>query len=275
MGRPKPASELCGSAVGWTEWTICTKWTERTKRGTKRMKHLDLTLASAEENLALDETLLDLCDRGNNCEILRFWEPAIPFVVIGYANRAAAEVDLESCRATRIPVLRRCTGGGTVLQGPGCLNYTLILRISHSTALQTISGTNNFILQRNRSALMDLLPSQVEIRGHTDLAIGGRKFSGNSQRRRKNCLLFHGTFLLDFDVSLVEKTLRFPSRQPEYRAGRSHGDFLTNLEIPAHNVKAALITAWGAFEPLTQIALDQVQDLVREKYSRDEWNSKF
>ena len=59
--------------------------------------------------------------------MLRFWEPNKPFVVVGYANQAAREVDLEACRKLGIPVFRRCTGGGTVLQGPGCLNYSLDL----------------------------------------------------------------------------------------------------------------------------------------------------
>jgi len=239
------------------------------------MKLCDLTLPSPEENLALDEALLELCESGAGDAVLRFWEPVTHFVVVGYANRAAAEVNLPCCRANHIPLLRRCTGGGTVVQGPGCLNYSLILRVAGSTSLQTISATNNFILHRHKTALAELLGQRVELEGHTDLAIGRRKFSGNSQRRRKHCLLFHGTFLLGLDLSVVEKTLRFPSKQPDYRAKRSHGDFLLNLGLPADKVKAALIETWKPTGQLAQIPLGQVDSLVREKYSREEWNFKF
>src|SRR5690242_14068944 len=96
------------------------------------MKHLDLTLPSPAENLAADEALLDQCEAGAEGEILRFWEPREAFVVLGYANRAALEVDLPACQAHQIGVFRRCSGGGTVLQGPGCLNYSVILRIPES-----------------------------------------------------------------------------------------------------------------------------------------------
>src|SRR5271165_3203750 len=104
------------------------------------MKYIDLTLSTPEENLACDEALLDFCDAGGG-ELLRFWEPIEPFVVLGYANEAAAEANLDACRARGIGVSRRCTGGGTVLQAAGCLNYSLILQIPQSGPLRPVTGT--------------------------------------------------------------------------------------------------------------------------------------
>src|SRR5205823_8710277 len=105
------------------------------------------------ENLALDEGLLDACEEDGADETLRFWEPTEYFVVVGYANAASKEVNLPYCDENQIPVLRRFTGGGTVLQGPGCLNYSLILRIGDHGPLQTISETNQFVLKRHQVAL--------------------------------------------------------------------------------------------------------------------------
>lgn len=235
----------------------------------------DLTLPTPEENLACDEALLDLCEAGEADELLRFWESAKYFVVVGYANHVATEVNLSFCRENTVPVLRRCSGGGTVLQGPGCLNYSLVLRISESGPLRGISTTNDFILERHQAALAALLLAPVEKRGQTDLAIGGLKFSGNAQRRRKHFLLFHGSFLLHFDIDLIEKTLPLPSKQPDYRLNRSHADFLMNLKVPAQVVKAALRKTWNADAPLEQIPFPQIAQLVHEQYSRDEWNRKF
>jgi lipoate-protein ligase A len=239
------------------------------------VNYCDLTLPAAEDNLACDEAFLDLCESGACDEVLRFWEPNQYFVVLGYANRAASEVNLEFCRNQTIPVLRRCSGGGTVLQGPGCLNYSLILRCEGCHALQSIKGTNEFVLQRHEETLSALLRAPVEKKGHTDLAIGGLKFSGNAQRRRQKFLLFHGSFLLHLDVGLVEKTLPFPSRQPDYRTGRSHADFLMNLKVPAHLLKGALLKAWGATEVLPSLPFEQIGGLIEQKYGRDEWNFKF
>ncbi len=97
------------------------------------MKHLDLTLPSPAENLACDEALLDWREENGGEEILRFWESPETFVVVGYANKIATEVNVENCRAKQIPIFRRCSGGGTVLQGAGCLNYALILRIAENS----------------------------------------------------------------------------------------------------------------------------------------------
>jgi len=239
------------------------------------MKLLDLTLPSPAENLACDEALLDWCEGGDSGEILRFWEPREHFAVVGYANKVAAEVNVAACEARGIPVLRRCSGGGTVVQGPGCLNYTLVLRITAEGPLHNIGVANQFIMRQNRAALEPVANRPVAIRGHTDLAIRDRKFSGNSQRRRKHFLLFHGTFLLNFDLALISELLRMPSKQPDYREHRAHDRFLMNLIVSADKVKAALREAWKAEEPLKNPAMEKMTALAREKYSTREWNHKF
>lgn len=245
------------------------------------MRLLDLTLASPAENLALDEALLEAAEAGEGPETLRFWESAVPFVVLGYGNRAAAEVDLAACAAAAVPVLRRCSGGGTVVQGPGCLNYALVLRCDRP-GLQSIPGANRTILQALRAALQPLLTGRVAVQGHTDLTLDGRKFSGNAQRRRRAFLLFHGTFLLDFDLPLIGRLLHLPTQQPAYRAGRSHAEFIVNASMGAAPLKAALAAAWqgNLLPPGTPAELDdplaaRVARLVAEKYARPEWNLKL
>ena len=239
------------------------------------MKLCDLTLGTPEENLACDEALLDLCEAGGSDEVLRLWALPQYFVVLGYANKADTEVNLPVCRELTVPVLRRCTGGGTILQGPGVLNYSLILRIENSGPVHSIPATNKFVLERHRDALTALVMAPVEWQGQTDLAIGGLKFAGNAQRRRRRFLLFHGSFLLHLDIGLLEKILPQPSRQPDYRVNRSHSEFLINLNVHDHAIKAALSKAWNATAPLDPIPFDQIDLLAREKYALDEWNLRF
>ncbi|MDB6056303.1 MAG: lplA, partial [Verrucomicrobiales bacterium] len=120
------------------------------------MHCLDLTLESPAANLALDEALLDVCEE-SGAEVLRFWESPEYFVVVGYANKAETEVNVPACRERSVPILRRCSGGGTVLQGPGCLNYSLVLNFETEPKLQTIPGANCFIMRRNAQALQEAL----------------------------------------------------------------------------------------------------------------------
>jgi lipoate---protein ligase len=248
------------------------------------MHLLDLTLESPAANLALDEALLDACEE-NGTEVLRFWESPEYFVVVGYANKVATEANIVECRKRNIPILRRCSGGGTVLQGPGCLNYSLVLNFEHSGAevalaaqpdhapLQTIPGANCYIMRRHAQALGTVLGRDVQVRGITDLAIDGRKFSGNAQRRKRRALIFHGTFLLNFDLQRITAMLAKPSKEPDYRLGREHGDFLINLNVVAGTIKEALRKAWDANDE--RFCVPDVKNLVAEKYSREEWNLKF
>jgi lipoate-protein ligase A len=242
------------------------------------MHLLDLThrLSSPAENLALDEVLLDLAETGQGGETLFFWAPREVFVVVGYANKVATEVNVPACEKRGVPVLRRCSGGGTVVQMPGGLNYGLILGIQEQGPTRNITAANQYIMGKNRDAIQKLLPhAALTVRGHTDLCVGDLKFAGNSQRRRKNCLLFHGTLLLDCDLSLISELLLLPSLQPDYRASRPHSEFVTNLKLPAADVKHALIQAWNVDVKLPEPSLGKIAGLAREKYATPEWNLKF
>lgn len=230
------------------------------------MKCLDATLSTPAENLACDEALLDWCEEGYPHEILRLWEPDRLFAVVGYGNETGKEIDLASCAEQSIPILRRCSGGGAVLQGPGCLNYSLILRIADIPDLSTVPGTNRWIMKRNCEALQALTKDTVRIEGHTDLVVNGRKFSGNAQRRRRHWVLFHGTFLWRFDLSLMRTFLRLPSKEPAYRMKRDHTDFLTNIPLKAIEIKTALRTMWKADDAGIEPPKSRIESLTRIKY---------
>ncbi len=236
------------------------------------MRLLDLTFTAPEENLACDEALLDEAEEGSNEETLRFWEPRSLFVVLGYSRPVADEVHLDRCNVDGIPVLRRYSGGGTVLQGPGCLNFSLILRIQQNGPLSTITGTNAFIMDRHARSLERLLRRPVNVMGESDLAVGGMKFSGNAQRRRERFVLFHGTFLLRFDLERIGRLLAMPVRQPAYREGRPHERFLVNIGLEPVKIRRALAEIWEAKDVRPTAPAERIRDLVNRRYSHREWN---
>jgi lipoate-protein ligase A len=138
-------------------------------------------------------------------------------------------------------------------------------------------------MDRNREAIQSIGGDLLSIQGQgcTDLAAAHspsmifRKFSGNSQRRHKSFLLFHGTYLLNFNRELIEKYLAFPSRQPDYRGSRSHRDFLMNLNLPAAAVKEAMKKVWGTQAPLQAPPTAAIAALAHDKYATAEWNRRF
>src|SRR6478736_9206170 len=113
------------------------------------MKRLDLAFSTPTESLAADELLLDQCEAGAGAESLLFWEPGETFVVVGYANKVATEVNVAACETRGVPIFRRCSGGGTIVQMTGGLNYSLILQITADGPTRNITAANQFIMEKN------------------------------------------------------------------------------------------------------------------------------
>lgn len=205
------------------------------------MRLLDLTLSTPADNLALDEALLDDAEHTHpsDLQVLRFWESPTHFVVLGAGSKPELDVNLDACNRLSIPVLRRCSGGGTIVQGPGCLSYALILAKSRAPRLNSIHGTNEYVLEKICAALRTFAPD-IHFAGTSDLAIGDRKVSGNAQRRKKHFILFHGTILYAFDLALISSLLKHPPKEPDYRANRPHVDFIANVPASASDLKIAI-----------------------------------
>ena len=215
------------------------------------MQYLDFTCPQPADNLLCDDALLTLRERGEVDDVLRVWAPSRLAVVVGRSNPEFVEVRLGECRSRGIPLLRRPSGGGTVLIGPGCLNYSVVLRTDTNPSVSTIGKTNRFAMERNRGMLERATGQPVAVEGFTDLTIDNRKVSGNAQYRRRNVVLFHGTFLIGLDLALVEELMDLPSVAPDYRHRRSHTEFLMNLDVPGTSLKDGLRAAWSQYDTET------------------------
>jgi len=239
------------------------------------MFYLDIDFPTPQHHLACDEALLELCEKGHSDEIIRFWESRRYFVVLGVSGRHDQEVFTDQVNLYDVPVLRRTSGGGTVLQGPGCLNYSLILKINGKHPARTIREANHTVLTHLQHAISKPLGAEVTQKGDTDLTLGELKFSGNAQRRGKSFILFHGTLLLNFNLRLIELILRQPEKQPDYRTNRPHLKFVTNIALKAETVCNALKEQWDAQTPFFGLPLQTIDDLVQSKYTTDDWNLRF
>jgi lipoate-protein ligase A len=237
------------------------------------MRFLDLTLPTPAENLALDEALLLEAEAGRGGEMLRLWEWPEPAVVLGSGCRLADDVDEPACVADDVPILRRSSGGGTVMLGTGCLLYSLILSYSGDPALGEIRSSYRVILGRIGWALTEGV-GPIEQAGISDLTLEGRKVSGTAQQRKRSYLLHHGTLLYAFDPMLLPRYLRQPGRQPKYRAGRDHLAFVRNLPLKREELNRRLRQQWSAADERTAWPVAEMHRLVVEKYGTAEWTRR-
>ena len=199
----------------------------------------DITFKDASENIFYDQILLQSAEDGKSGEVLRFWESKEFFVVLGRISRVKDDVKLDEVHNKHTRIIRRISGGGAVLQGPGCLNYALVLSFEVNPLLRNIRKSYEFILGKICRAL-NKLNVKVEFEPVSDIAVGGRKFSGNAQARKRKYMLHHGTILYKFPLELMEEYLTMPKDQPPYRKGRSHKDFLANINLDPWDIKQAI-----------------------------------
>jgi lipoate-protein ligase A len=138
------------------------------------------------------------------------------------------------------------------------------------------------VLGRLAAALGPLVSrsGSVDHVGTSDLALVNqfaerRKFSGNSMRAKRTHLLYHGTLMYDADLSLIARYLRMPPRQPEYRAARSHAEFLINLPLARHEIIEAIDGAWPTEHALADWPSELVASLAAKRFSQASWTYEF
>lgn len=254
-------------------------------------RFLNYSGAEPAEDLALEEALQAGIEDGSSASTWRVWEAARPAVVLGTGQKAADEVKLTAAEHCGVPVLRRHSGGGAVLIGPGIIQYSAFLRYEELTGSETITGAMLGALAPVRRAL-NKLGVEVKYAGLSDLAVpvAGelKKLAGNAQARKRKSVLVHGTLLADPDWELPVKLLRFPSKPPDYRGKRDHRSFLVSLrELKVSSTTAAFREAlrevlrkeaesreeepWAISEPLPE-ELRRAEKLYREKYGTTAWN---
>jgi lipoate-protein ligase A len=239
------------------------------------MLFLDLTLDSPQENLALDEALLlDADEQDGTGEVVRIWESPATFVVLGSSSRYEVEANVANCLRDGMPILRRASGGAAIVTGRGCLMYAVLIDFDRSPHLRLIDQAHRHVLGVLAEALSKRVAG-VEHVGTSDLAIAGRKFSGNSMRCKRGHALYHGTLLYDFPLACIAEYLGTPPRQPDYRRSRSHESFVTNLSVAREELVAAVREAFAAHELLAAWPSDRTRQLVLEKYGRDEWTRRL
>ena len=269
--RQPPAASVCNAGIASSGGSTLAGYNSL-------MLYLEELSLPPAQQLALDELLLLQSEAGQGEEYLRLWELAGPAVVIGRGTRLDDEVDRTACQRAGVPILRRSSGGAAIVAAAGCLFYSLVLSLRRRPQLRSIDQAHRLVLTRTAHALV-ALGCSVEPAGISDLALpaGGQlmKISGNSLRVRRHSLLYHGTLLYDFDLSLIERLLKQPPRQPEYRHGRAHRDFVTNLPLERTALVGTLVQAWSPLTPCDQWPRAEADELAEQKYATPQWNERL
>ena len=158
-------------------------------------------------------------------------------LVLGRGSKPEVELKLELVLDDEVPVFRRRGGGCAVLLDPGNLIVSVVLPLPGIGNTKRAFGA---ISERLIGALADCGVPGVTQRGISDLASGERKVGGASIYREKGLLYYSATLLIAPDLAGMERWLAHPPREPAYRRGRRHEEFVAGVEgwSPASGAEA-------------------------------------
>jgi lipoate-protein ligase A len=181
-------------------------------------------------NLAFEEFILTEFIKNTKDVYLIFYENKSS-IILGKNLEIEKEIYLHK---NYPPVLRRSSGGGSVVHFPGSFNFGLIVNVDEYPDFKMIHKSYDVILNCLSKSLSEKNGKiKVVPGGISDLCVstskGQKKISGNSQARKRSWLLHHGTILYNTEnLSGISYYLKHPPKEPDYRKGKSHRDFMIN-----------------------------------------------
>lgn len=222
-------------------------------------------------NLALEEYLLKEFDE--DCFML--WQND-PCVVVGKNQNVLNEINEDFVRKNNIKVARRISGGGAVYHDLGNLNFTFIIN-------DTQNDLRNY--KKFLTPIIDVLATlgiKTEMSERNDLLIDNLKFSGNAQYKYKNRLLHHGTILFSSNLKNVRASLK-TNNPIKGRWVKSVSSSITNIQehlkmpLNIENLKIIIRNQIKFSQVnlsnynLTKSNIENINQLVDEKYATDNW----
>lgn len=247
----------------------------------RRWRLVDSGLVQPPESAALDEAMLEAHSQHRVPATLHYYVRAVPTVSVGYFQKLVETIDLEECRKRGVAVVRRKSGGSTIYTDRGQLIYGLVMDTSCLGRDDSVFGTVCGALAKAISSF----GIEAHYRSPNDVEVAGMKVSGSAQLIRSGSVLQHGTVLVDTDLEAMDAVLK-PALQgdkpvkPSERVttlARVLGKAPDMDALKGAMAREIELRCDARFEasPLTDFEAKVVQELVVERYSRGDWNSKF
>ncbi len=154
------------------------------------------------------------------------WQPQETVIVLGQSNSIETSLHTETVAADDIRVTKRPSGGETVILTPATLAFTVARLFPVMIQFREFFRMVNSVVIEG---LGDMGVTRLGSKGISDITIGNHKILGSSMRKVGNKLVYHAVLNIAEDPTMFSRYLRHPRREPDYRAGRRHDEFVTSL----------------------------------------------
>ncbi|MCL4385139.1 MAG: DUF116 domain-containing protein [Cyanobacteria bacterium] len=189
---------------------------------------IDTGPLSAAENMALDQTILEACEKDITCDTIRFLSFDPHCVLVGSFQTVEKEIRTAYCKEQNIDINRRITGGGALYWDTKDVGWEIFSTFNgvfkskniesfYSLFCSAVSeGINNFGIKSN-------------FRRRNDIEVNGKKISGSGGTSLGKAFMFQGTLLVDLNIDIMLRALRIPVEKLKYKEINSLKERITWL----------------------------------------------
>ncbi|XP_057436017.1 uncharacterized protein LOC130728533 isoform X2 [Lotus japonicus] len=148
-------------------------------------------------------------------------------IVMGLSGKLSELIEVKPVLRDHIPIIRRFTGGGTVVVDHGTIFVTLIC---NKDAVPHVQPFPRSIMSWSGQLYSEVFEGHADFRlRENDYVFGDRKFGGNAQSITKHRWVHHTSFLWDYEGKNMAY-LKLPAKAPKYRLTRDHMDFVCRMK---------------------------------------------
>jgi lipoate-protein ligase A len=163
-------------------------------------------------------------------EALVIVSPKVPLVSIGYFQDAEQEVDLQYCRESKIPFMRREVGGGATYLDENQVFYQLIWKKNNRKFPRAVHEIYPWFSEAPVETY-SAFGIKTEFRVVNDIITqGGRKIAGEGGGNIGECMVFVGGILLDFDYQSMSRILKVPDEKFRDKVYKTMEENLTTMK---------------------------------------------
>jgi lipoate-protein ligase A len=206
-------------------------------------------------NFAIEEAILEKVGASEAPNTIRFWRNLNTVVVVGKFQIPEFEINKEACTKYSATIMRRFTGGGTVYNDCGNLNYSIAVRRDDPIIPAVIAQITPKLCEGVVEGLRLLgLNAEFEPEG-VYIHINGRKVSGTAGIVKRNVAFMHGTLLVNSNLAKLKEILEvppYPSTPQLRRFVKSTRRMVTSIE-----------TELGR-----EVTLDEVKDAIKQGFTK-------
>lgn len=258
----------------------------------KTWRFIDSHPFDACRNMAIDEAVSIMVQRGRSEPTLRFYGWSRPSVTLGSFQKIG-DINLEYCNSNDIPVVRRPTGGRAILHdneltysfssgylppyfSDGLINTYGYLGKAFYDAIKSLGIEVEIRKRREKGEVLTGSALCFQSTSYGELSIRNRKVIGSAQKRWKDGFLQQGSIQFVVDADGMEKVFR----EADYGEIRSAMIGLSDVSpiLSPAELRTAVIRS---FEDTFNVEMrpDEISEeehelalrLQEEKYESREW----